>query len=304
MKNVIIIVLIALVLIYIYNSGTNKKKNTNEINSKDDIDSSNNNIESELENQKLSIDKIKNEMNSSSINEQQNYIDDLKTIPKYNLNKNLDENYINSIKSVEKFTELQYEEFTRYEDNQDLSNDFIVLDFKLTGQNSIEDEIIQIGAIKFNSLEPIEIFETYVKPTKIIPTRVSQKTGITNETVNKSQDIEDVIPKLIDFLGNYRILIYDANSKIPFLLNNLYEFNFKKLNNKFTNLSKFFEDKIFEYSSSQDREKKLENYDLTNLKDKFNLNDLDTRSAISVCEICAYIYIKIVKQNGDSYCIY
>lgn len=229
------------------------------------------------------------------------YIKSFNNVPKYDLNKELDDKYF---KSLLRTKEVDYDIFVKYPNTTKKPYDFVVLDFETTGLNPVNDEIIQIGAIKFEYYEPVEIFSTYVKPNKKIPKRITQINSITNETVENSPNIEDVLPKLLDFIGDSYIVAHNAPFDMSFLLNNLYRYNFKKPKNKAIDTLKLSRCKLREYDFEKDKEVKLKTYKLEELKCKFNLWNLDSHDALSDCKVCAYVYMNIIKQYGDTYCLY
>ena len=101
-----------------------------------------------------------------------------------------------------------------------LVNDITVLDFETTGFSPIEDEIIQIGAIKYRDELEVDRFSCYVKPLNPIPPKITKITGITNKMVAEAPFIENVLDDLKQFLENETIVAHNASFDMKFLLEN------------------------------------------------------------------------------------
>ncbi|MDU0946227.1 MAG: exonuclease domain-containing protein, partial [Anaerococcus vaginalis] len=85
-------------------------------------------------------------------------------------------------------------------DISDLKNQrFIVFDLETTGLSKYIDKITEIGAVKIENGEIIEVFNELVNPEKMIPQKVVELTGITNEMVMDKPKIDEVLPKFLEF---------------------------------------------------------------------------------------------------------
>ena len=93
----------------------------------------------------------------------------------------------------------------------------IALDIETTGLMAQSDEIIEIGAVRFNGKRVEEEFSTLIKPKKSIPAMITQLTGISNEMVRNSPAINDIIPDLADFAGNLPVLGHNVRFDLSFL---------------------------------------------------------------------------------------
>ncbi|MFR6221246.1 MAG: exonuclease domain-containing protein, partial [Anaerococcus sp.] len=85
-------------------------------------------------------------------------------------------------------------------DISDLKNQrFIVFDLETTGLSKYIDKITEIGAVKIENGEIIEVFNELVNPEKMIPQKVVELTGITNEMVMDKPKIDEVLPRFLEF---------------------------------------------------------------------------------------------------------
>ena len=97
---------------------------------------------------------------------------------------------------------------------------FVAVDVETTGLSCTQNELIEISAIKYIDLKKEEIFSTLVKPKIKIPSYITKITGINNQMVKNSPEIESVMPKLIKFIGDFPIVAHNARFDYGFLQSN------------------------------------------------------------------------------------
>jgi DNA polymerase III subunit epsilon len=105
----------------------------------------------------------------------------------------------------------------RYKTSVRKAASYVVLDFETTGFRSGADRIIQIGAVKYKEHEKTGTFETLVNPKRHIPPRITQLTGITNESVKNAPTVDEIIGGLIDFIGDLPLVAHNAAFDMSFL---------------------------------------------------------------------------------------
>jgi DNA polymerase-3 subunit epsilon len=79
---------------------------------------------------------------------------------------------------------------------------FVVLDLETTGAAPGYDRITEVGAIKYRGGECLGTFETLVNPGVPIPPFVTVLTGITEAMVLPAPPIDEVLPPLLEFIGD------------------------------------------------------------------------------------------------------
>lgn len=99
------------------------------------------------------------------------------------------------------------------------SNIFVAIDVETTGLSPFANELIEVSAIKYEGTKKIDSFTTLIKPKVRIPYYITNITGITNEMVQNSPVVEDVMPSLIQFIGNNPIIAHNANFDYKFIQN-------------------------------------------------------------------------------------
>ena len=99
----------------------------------------------------------------------------------------------------------------------EIPSSFVVFDLETTGLDSKTDEIIEIGALKVKDDKVTECFEMLVKPTISISSFITNLTGITNEMVENSPSIEEVLPKFLAFIGDAIVVGHNVNFDVNFI---------------------------------------------------------------------------------------
>lgn len=70
--------------------------------------------------------------------------------------------------------------------------------------------------MKVKNGEVIDEFSTFVNPEKPIPQRVVEVTNITDDMVKDAPKIEEILPKVIDFVGDSVLVAHNADFDIGF----------------------------------------------------------------------------------------
>src|SRR5574341_613806 len=78
---------------------------------------------------------------------------------------------------------------------------YVALDLETTGLDTESDEIIEIGAVRFDESGVLENFERLVNPGRTIPPTIQNLTGISDAAVAMAPAIWQVAPELETFIG-------------------------------------------------------------------------------------------------------
>ena len=103
---------------------------------------------------------------------------------------------------------------------QTLDDTYVVFDIETTGFSAISDKIIEIGAVKVEKGQITEKFSTFVNPKRPIPFRITQLTGITDEMVMEYPDIETILPRFLEFVGDAVLVAHNAGFDVGFIEQN------------------------------------------------------------------------------------
>ena len=77
---------------------------------------------------------------------------------------------------------------------------FVSVDIETTGLSPIFDEIIEIGAVKYQNGKPIDTFSSLIKPFEPIDEFITELTGITNEMLENAPSLPSVLPSFLEFI--------------------------------------------------------------------------------------------------------
>lgn len=149
---------------------------------------------------------------------------------------------------------------------------YVVIDLETTGLDTTFDEIIEIGAIKYQENLEMDRFHTLVKPMNEIDSFISDLTGITNEMVSNAPSIKDVLPSFIDFLQDFIVVGHNVNFDINFIYDNLMLHYQKPFTNEFIDTLRLSRKLV-----------NLENYRLKTILKYFKITNQDEHRAIGDC---------------------
>ena len=101
------------------------------------------------------------------------------------------------------------------------------LDLEMTALRAESDQIIEIGAVKFQGEKILGTFDALIDPGKDIPTFVTLLTGITNEDVEGKPKFDEIATEFIEFIGDYSIVGQNISFDLAFLAQkDIYPTNF------------------------------------------------------------------------------
>ena len=114
-----------------------------------------------------------------------------------------------------------------------LPETFIVLDLETTGLNANRHEIIEIAAIRYRKGNTNhQTIQALVKPSKKVPKKITEITGITQEMLEaKGEPLADAMREFMAFVGNDRLVTFNAEFDMAFLHAATAQLGLPKLNN-------------------------------------------------------------------------
>ncbi|MBE5817232.1 MAG: PolC-type DNA polymerase III [Clostridiales bacterium] len=95
--------------------------------------------------------------------------------------------------------------------------DFTALDIETTGLSSVNDTIIELGAVKFRNGKAVEFYDTLIDPGIFIPYEITQTTGITNKMTEGHPKIGEKIGDFISFLGDDILVGHNIEFDLGFI---------------------------------------------------------------------------------------
>lgn len=93
----------------------------------------------------------------------------------------------------------------------------VVFDFETTGLDPETDRIIEIGAIKLVNMQPVAEFSSLVSTDIELTEDIVRLTGITPEMLQGQPEVEEVLPKFMDFIEGSVIAAHNAEFDLSML---------------------------------------------------------------------------------------
>lgn len=108
---------------------------------------------------------------------------------------------------------------------------YVSFDLETTGLSVMDDDITEFGAVRYKNGQEVARLQSLIKPHKSISQKITNLTHITNDDVKNAPEIEDFIPKILDFFGDDVIVAHNATFDVGFLNEILIRHGYEKLKN-------------------------------------------------------------------------
>jgi len=163
-----------------------------------------------------------------------------------------------------------------------------VVDLETTGLYSGSgDRITEISAIKMEGNRVCGVFTTLVHPGRDIPEYATSLTGITNQMVERSPFISQVLPGFVEFAGDDILVMHNAK----------FDGSFLKYELKHLGIEKEFE--YFCTLLAARKEIKSANFKLSTLKNVLGLKTFGSmHRAMSDAFVTAQLFLRLTKNSG------
>ena len=109
---------------------------------------------------------------------------------------------------------------------------FVAIDLETTGLDSKINEIIELGAVRYDNGLPADRFSMLVRPLSQIPAEITRLTGIAPAMVENAPAIETVVGQYLDFIQDSEWVVgHNVSFDLGFLKIHLENKRFQKLEN-------------------------------------------------------------------------
>ena len=97
--------------------------------------------------------------------------------------------------------------------------EMVVFDIETTGLDKKENEIIEVGAVRWKDGQAIETFESFAKPLAKLPPEIVKLTGITDQDLAEAPSEEETLRAFAKFVGSSPIVAHNATFDVSFIRN-------------------------------------------------------------------------------------
>ena len=103
--------------------------------------------------------------------------------------------------------------------DQDIPFDgeYVAFDLETTGLSAQNDCIIEIGAVVMKNGQEVDRFQTFVDPQRILDKKIIELTGITDDMLVGAPQIQEVLPKFLEFVGDRVLVAHNSDFDTGFI---------------------------------------------------------------------------------------
>ena len=129
-------------------------------------------------------------------------------------------NNIKMIYGVEGYVVNDGEPIVINPEDKTIDSEFVVFDIETTGFSSINDKIIEIGAVKVKDGNIVDRFSHFVNPEVNIPAKIIELTGITDDMVKDADTVDIVLKNFREFTKGAILVAHNAPFDTSFIKKN------------------------------------------------------------------------------------
>lgn len=166
---------------------------------------------------------------------------------------------------------------------------FVVFDVETTGLSAVYDTIIELAAVKVREGEIIDRFESFANPHHRLSATTINLTGITDDMVQNAPEVDEVIKKFYEWVGDDVLVAHNASFDMGFL-----NVGYKKIG-----LEKAKNPVIDTLELGRFLYPELKNHRLNTLAKKFDIELTQHHRAIYDAEATGYLLMKMLKDALD-----
>lgn len=167
----------------------------------------------------------------------------------------------------------------------------IVLDTETTGLDYTREKVIEFAAVKLENGKIKDTFETLINPQQHIRKSSIAIHGITEDMVQDAPTEEEIMPKILKFIGDYPIVAHNAIFDYSFLNEASLRVTGKELQNIRIDTQQMFKDVFPD----------LESHGLEALTRKFSVEFKNHHRAMSDAMVLALAYPQLKKLYFQRY---
>ena len=162
---------------------------------------------------------------------------------------------------------------------------YVVFDVETTGLSATYDKIIELAAVKVHKGEIIDRFESFANPHQKLSQTTIELTSITDDMVKDAPEIEEVMQKFYDWMGDSILVAHNASFDIGFINAQLKRMNIGAVQNPVIDTLELAR---FLYPE-------LKNHRLNTLCKHLNIELTQHHRAIYDAEATGYLLVNLLK---------
>lgn len=164
--------------------------------------------------------------------------------------------------------------------------EYVVFDIETTGLSVVNNKIIELAGVKMKDEKVIDRFSTFVNPHEKIPYNIQQLTSITDEMVQDAPELEDVLPKFVEFVGDAVLVAHNARFDMGFIQANLKQLGLPVLPNPALDTLEMARLLL----------PSMKNHRLNTLSEKFKVSLENHHRAVDDAEALGYVLYHLIKE--------
>ncbi|MDQ0245719.1 DNA polymerase-3 subunit alpha (Gram-positive type) [Bacillus fengqiuensis] len=163
---------------------------------------------------------------------------------------------------------------------------YVVFDVETTGLSAVYDTIIELAAVKVKEGEIIDRFESFANPHRPLSATIIELTGITDDMVQDAPEVEEVLRKFHEWIGNDVLVAHNASFDMGFLNTGFQKIGLGRASNPVIDTLELAR---FLYPE-------MKNHRLNTLAKKLDVELTQHHRAIYDAEATGYILVKMLKD--------
>ncbi len=108
---------------------------------------------------------------------------------------------------------------------------YVVFDVETTGLSATYDKIIELAGVKIHKGEIVDRFESFANPHQKLSNTIIELTNITDDMLIDAPEIDDVMQKFYNWMGDSILVAHNASFDIGFINAQLQRMNIEKVKN-------------------------------------------------------------------------
>ena len=165
--------------------------------------------------------------------------------------------------------------------------DFTAIDIETTGLSPTDNEIIELGAVRYRDGVIVSQYQQLINPGTSIPKSITKLTGITDEMVSDAPAFGEAIDAFLDFIGDDLLLGHNTNFDINFIYDACVGCGHDPIKNDFVDTMRISKKMHPEYPDHK----------LQTLITQLGVEDQGHHRSVADCIMTAECYLRMLQEN-------